>query len=62
MEWLRRFLEKKSRFSMRASQTSETHLYRVRDFGGRRERMFSIMSSGTILLFGGEDLTEVKVE
>ncbi len=53
-------LEKKSGFSMRVSQTSETHLNRVRDFGGRHERMFSITSSGTILLFGGDDLTELK--
>ena len=29
-------------------------------FWGRHKRMFSITSSGTILLFGGEDLTELK--
>ena len=46
VEWLMRFREIKSGVPMRESHVLETHLNRIRDFGGRRESMFITTSSG----------------
>ena len=46
VEWLMRFREIKSGFPMRERQVLETHLNRIRDFGGKRESMFITTSSG----------------
>ena len=46
VEWLMRFRVIKSGVPMRESQVLETHLNRIRDFGGRRESMFITTSSG----------------
>jgi hypothetical protein len=46
IEWLRRFLEKKSWIPIRASQVFETHLNRRRDFGGNLDRISVSTSRG----------------
>jgi hypothetical protein len=46
IEWLRRFVEKKSWFPIRASQVFETHLNRRRDFGGNLHSISTSTSRG----------------
>jgi hypothetical protein len=46
IEWLRRFVEKKSWFPIRVCQVFETHLNRRRDFGGNLDRISISTSRG----------------
>jgi hypothetical protein len=60
MDWLRRFLEKKSGFPKRECQVLDTHLNRIRNFGGNfdsvsppsaQAKRLTFLSTSVISLF-----------